>query len=164
MDLYANKKIKFTKNVLTGEELLTLTNKHSNKNNGFNLNNLGKKYYSTKNFKKDDKYLSYITPIKQQKSISKIINLTEQNKNSFSTMDIETIVINGKELPISISIKTKNITKIFIIDYNLLIQNVDNSLKDIWDKFFDFILVNCNKDVIFVHNLGNFDVFLFIKL
>jgi hypothetical protein len=59
MDLYANKKIKITKNTITGEDLLTLTNKHSYKNNGFNLGD-SKKYYSTKSFEKDDKYLSYI--------------------------------------------------------------------------------------------------------
>jgi hypothetical protein len=157
MDLYANKKIKITKNALTGEELLTLTNK---------------KFYSTNSSQKDDKYLSYITPIKEPKSISKVINLTEQNKNSFSAMDIETMDFNGKELPISISIKTKNISKIFLFllpeppkqrDNNKLLVELNNALRDLWDKFFDFILVNCNKDVIFVHNLGNFDGFFIYK-
>ena len=64
----------------------------------------------------DQKYLNYITPIKQPKSMSKVINIIEQNKSSFSSMDIETMEFNGQELPISISIKTKNISEIFIID------------------------------------------------
>ena len=33
-------------------------------------------------------------------------------------MDIETIEFNGKEIPISVSIKTANKLKIFIIDHN----------------------------------------------
>ena len=32
-----------------------------------------------------------------------------------------------------------------------------------WDVFFDFILKNCDKDVIFVHNLGHFDGFFIYK-
>jgi hypothetical protein len=141
--------------------------------------------------------------------MSKILPiLTNQTVKSFSAMDIETMDFNGKELPISISIKTKNITKIFIIDFKpcfrtsyksyfnpcsepcykpwikprfthnnqhcpLLFQNqeqnkfdnksLDKIVKDLWDKFFDFILLNCNKDVIFVHNLGNFDGFFIYK-
>lgn len=54
MDLYANKKIKITKNALTGEELVILTNKHLNndsilgKNNGSKIVFSGRKFYSTK--------------------------------------------------------------------------------------------------------------------
>ena len=29
--------------------------------------------------------------------------------------------------------------------------------------FFDFIILNCNKEVIFVHNLGSFDGFFIYK-
>jgi hypothetical protein len=220
MDLYANKKIKITKNALTGEELLNITNKHLVKNKDFNLKPfLSKKFYSTKSpfsayhclpdwletkehqasndndttlafdqprakvKEEDQKYLSYITPIKQPKSMSKVINLIEQNKSSFSSMDIETMEFNGQELPISISIKTKNISEIFIIDNSSacfkpvghtpscstshlndkLLVELNIALKDLWDKFFDFILVNCNKDVIFVHNLGSFDGFFIYK-
>jgi hypothetical protein len=79
------KKIKITKNALTGEELLTFTNKHSNKNNGFNLGKKKNFFYSTNSSQKDDKYLSYITPIKSKKP-NKIIYIL--NKNSFSVMDI----------------------------------------------------------------------------
>ena len=80
---------------------------------------LNKKFYSTTSSQKDDKYLSYITPIKPKK----VVKITDiPNKNSFSrgaiaargavAMDIETIAINGKEIPISILIKTRNISKI----------------------------------------------------
>ena len=154
----------------------------------------------------DDKYLSYITPINPRKP-SKITDI--QDKKTFSAMDIETMEFNGKELPISISIKTKNITKLFIIDLDFKLKpcfrpnfrpwykpcsrykpcyrpwfrpifrplgskplktprntskiDLNTKVKDLWDKFFDFILINCNKEVIFVHNLGNFDGFFIYK-
>src|SRR5271156_5371207 len=116
---------------MAGEELLTLTNKHSvceATNSGFNW---GKFFYSTNSSQKDDKYLSYITPIKPNK-ITDILN-----KNYFSAMVIETIGFNGKELPISIStiapgflqpghwralVKTRNISKIFIIDLDFKLR------------------------------------------
>jgi DNA polymerase type B, organellar and viral len=218
MDLYANKKIKITRNAVTGEELLTITNKQPIKNSGFNL---GKKFYSTKsnngiplvegynNSKKtNDKYLSYITPIKQPKSLAEVVSLRGQDKKSFSAMDIETIDFKGKELPVSISIKTRNITKIFTIDKcckfkpcfrpsfkpyfkpctkpcykpyftprfipnttrcrfcnksSLTRSKVNILVTDLWDKFFDFMLSNCNKDTIFVHNLGGFYGFFIYK-
>jgi hypothetical protein len=78
-------------------------------------------------------------------------------------MDIETIDIKGIEIPISISIKTKNKTEIFIINGEKLLNDLNTALKDLWDNFFYFILKNCNKDVIFVHNLGNFDGFFIYK-
>jgi hypothetical protein len=71
MDLYANKKIKITNNALTGSELITLRDKHSENNTALNLEkaSLNKRSYitSTKsNLKADnlqnDKYLTYITP------------------------------------------------------------------------------------------------------
>jgi len=36
-------------------------------------------------------------------------------------------------------------------------------IEELWIKFFDFIVLNCNKQVIFVHNLGNFDGFFIYK-
>jgi len=74
-------------------------------------------------------------------------------------MDIETIEYKGKEIPISISIKTENKLKIFIIDHNQLLVDEDIAIKELWNKFFEFIILNCNKKVIFVQNLGSFDGF-----
>ena len=157
MDLYANKKIKITKNTLTGEETLILTNKHSVKNNSMlslktfstftssSFRAEDKKFYSTNSnsssegplesrcFKKDDKYLSYITPIEPPKS--KIAPyLIDQNKKPFSAADIETMDFKGTEVPISISIKTQNKIEIFIIDSNCFNNagyNLDVGLKEL---------------------------------
>lgn len=120
-----------------------------------------KNFYSTK--VKDLKNDNYITPIKLKKE--------DINKSplSFSAMDIETLEINNKEIPVSISIKTKLTSKIFIIDQNKLTfskaneDNLNLQINELWDKFFDFILKFCDKDIIFVHNLGGFDGFFIYK-
>jgi hypothetical protein len=55
---------------------------------------LTKNFYSTKSnnsSQKEGKYLSYITPLKQPKSMSNIIPLIKQDKNPFAAMDIETM-------------------------------------------------------------------------
>jgi DNA polymerase type B, organellar and viral len=169
MDLYANKKIKITKNALTGTEILFLYEKGSDKISGlkFKKDSLNKKFYSTKATDKseNDKYLSYITPLKAKKSkaISKVINIQDKQKKPFSVMDIETMGLKGQEIPVSISIKTANILKLFVIDHSLLKIDVESAIKELWNNLFEFILLNCNKQVIFVHNLGSFDGFFIYK-
>lgn len=78
-------------------------------------------------------------------------------------MNIETLGFNDEEIPISISIKTENNLKLFIIDHTLLKIDVERGIKELWNNFFEFILINCNKHVIFVHNLGSFDGFFIYK-
>ena len=195
MDMYANKNIKITKNTLTGVELLTFNDKHSIKNSNFK--NLGKKFYSSKpnfskdNSKDDSKYLTHITPFKLKKTKPEskeidILDFITQDPKPFSGVDIETMAFNGKDYPISISIKTRNITKLFLIELKLKPKfrwykpqlgrsfgkiNLDYrfsnkiinlfelnlAVKKLWDKFFDFILLKCDKEVLFIHNLGKFD-------
>ena len=145
MDLYANKKIKITKNALTGSETFVLYNKHTNNIAGVKVtkDSLNKKFYSTKtnfntniktdeNLKKDN-YLSYITPLKprKSKSVSKVINVEDKPKKPFSVMNIETLGFNDEEIPISISIKTENNLKLFIIDHTLLKIDVERGIKEL---------------------------------
>ncbi len=183
MDLYANKKIKITKNALTGTEILFLYEKGSDQISGLKFkkdslntkfystkasdNSLNTKFYSTKasDNSKNDKYLSYIIPLKPKKSkaISKVLNIQDKQKKPFSVMDIETMGLNGKEIPVSISIKTANILKLFVIDHSLLKTDVESAVKELWNNFFELILSNCNKHVIFIHNLGSFDGFFLYK-
>lgn len=63
----------------------------------------------------------------------------------------------------SISIKTKNNLNLFIINQNLLKIDLERGIKELWNNFFDFIISNCNKQIIFAHNLGNFDGFFIYK-
>jgi hypothetical protein len=46
-------------------------------------------------------------------------------------MDIETIEFNDKEKPFSISIKTENELKLFLIDQNLLQIDVERAIKEL---------------------------------
>jgi DNA polymerase type B, organellar and viral len=157
MDNLTNKRIKISRSTIIGGGFL------GNKplKSGLHTNALLNRFYTTSN-KNTDKYLSYITPLKPNNKISKIINISNEGK-PFSAMDIETMEFNNKEIPICISIKTKNFNKIFLIDSSKLLNNLNRALEDLWDNFFDFILNNCNKEVIFVHNLGNFDGFFIYK-
>jgi|BogFormECP03_OM3_1039632.scaffolds.fasta_scaffold00822_2 hypothetical protein len=112
----------------------------------------------------DNKYLSFITPLKPKKSESKIINITTVGEGKpFSSMDIETMCTNNVEVPVCISITTKTVSKIFLIDPVKLIDDLNLAISELWNGFFDFILDNCNKEVIFVHNLGGFDGFFLYK-
>lgn len=74
-------------------------------------------------------------------------------------MDIETMELYVKEIPISFSIKTANNLKIFLIDHTKILIDLELAIKELWNKFFDFINLNCNKEVIFVQSLGSFDGF-----
>jgi hypothetical protein len=78
-------------------------------------------------------------------------------------MDIETINFKDEEIPISISIKTNHLLNIFIIDHHQLQMDLNNALNDLWNQFFNFILIICPNQVIFVHNLGIFDGFFIYK-
>jgi hypothetical protein len=49
-----------------------------------------------------------------------------------------------------------------LVDLNN-IQDLNDIQNDLWNKFSDFINFNCNKEVIFVHNLGSFVGFFLYK-
>ena len=103
-----------------------------------------KRSYSTIN------YNNFITPIP---------NIPTINEN-ISTMDIETMEIKGKQIPIVISLAYVNSgneieSKIFIIDHNL---EIDKAVNNLWLEVLNFIIKNNGYfKFIFVHNLGSFD-------
>lgn len=78
-------------------------------------------------------------------------------------MDIETIEFKGKEIPRILSIKPYKKLIIFIIDHNKILIDLEMGIKELWNKFFQFINLNCNKVVIFIHNLASFDGFCIYK-
>jgi hypothetical protein len=147
MDMYANKKIKFTKSSVDYKEKLFVSEKHLKKPPS-NQACLNKRFYTTNsnnpnphpNFKTKDKdklekniYLSYITPLKVRKSkpVSKVIDIQDKQKKPFSVSAIETLGYDGEEIPISISLKTANTLKFFIINHNLLNINVEQAIKEL---------------------------------
>lgn len=82
-----------------------------------------------------------------------------------STMDIETITFNNKQIPICISTSYNfNSNKLFLIEYNLLQTDMVKAVNNLWKNYFDFITKNTSYfENIFVHNLGSFDGYFLYK-
>jgi hypothetical protein len=118
------------------------------KTNTYNIKNNQKRNYHTK-----AKKINYITPLKKNKD-----DLNRQLKY-LSSMDIETMNYNGKQIPISISTAyAVNKSKLFIINKDVLLIDSEKAINDLWKEYLDFIINNHEYfENIFVHNLGSFD-------
>jgi hypothetical protein len=120
-----------------------------------NIKNNQKRYYHTnaKNKNKKINYINYITPLE---------NKISRQLKSLSTMDIETIDYNGKQIPIAISTAyAVNKSKLFLINRDLLLIDHDKAINNLWKEYLNFILDNSEYfKNIFVHNLGSFDGYL----
>lgn len=88
-------------------------------------------------------------------------------------MDIETINLNDKQVPIAISycydsiINTDDKPKpvgsdIFLINKELFNSDVDKAVIDLFKRYFDTI-EKLEPHTIFVHNLGTFDGYFILK-
>ena len=77
-------------------------------------------------------------------------------------MDVETIILNNTHIPIAISIAYNyNDKKLFLIDYDLLVLDIEKAVIKLWEEYFIFIQKNSKYfKHIFVHNLGSFDGYL----
>lgn len=138
MDNYLNKNIKINNR-----------SQLSKKNNTLQFHN--KRNYSTR--------INSISPIKNN-IITGICEL-------ISAMDIETIDYNGNQIPAAITLAyidggNQILSKIFLIDYNLLLVDKDLALNILWSDYISYITKNSIK-CIFVHNLGNFDGYFIYK-
>jgi hypothetical protein len=150
MDHLSNKHIKITRDAVTGRNILTITDKEvmsALKRRSIKSSLGNKKFYSTLNSIKNDKYLGYITPLKPEKDPNfPNLNINKPTTpKTFSAMDIETLGVNpcqgtgGKEIPIAISIRssvnpcqgTGSRTKIFLIDHNLLINDLNLAINNV---------------------------------
>jgi DNA polymerase type B, organellar and viral len=106
---------------------------------------LGHRSYSTGYVKKSN---LAITPIK-----------VDKETNNFATMDIETMNVNGTQIPVAISTCNgfkKSSSKLFVIDHVLLKSDPTLAVNNLWKEYFDYI-INKGDVLIFAHNLGNFD-------
>ena len=78
-------------------------------------------------------------------------------------LDVETISINNVQIPIAISFayRFKNRLNSFVmmIDYNLLLENKELAIQNLWNDLFDKLksLQISNELFIYSHNLGGFD-------
>jgi len=89
--------------------------------------------------------------------------------NGIIAMDIETVNINGEQIPVSICLSHfdnngKPVTEFQMADIDLLRVETDLALYNLWKNVFDYIkTINLNKPTIFCHNLGSFDGFYIYK-
>ena len=138
---------------------------------------LFKRYYSTGN--SIDQLL--ISPrIKNKKELNDIndgLISPYEIKNPpsikpFGTMDVETMNINNKQVPIAISMcfsmpfdpncKTEPKTRFFIINRKLLKVDVHKAVLDLFTRYFKYV-AQLPPHTIFVHNLGSFDGYFILK-
>ena len=164
IDSIDNKDIKLTSTAINNKNKDVLNKSISSSTSGYDKINILpslKRYYHS-NSVSTGEFKNNIKPLKNG-----ILN--KEICEDISTMDIETISFNGKQIPICITV-CYNFTKskLFLIDNDLLLTDLNTALNKLWNDFFNFI-TSTNKDYfknIFVHNLGSFDgYFLFyIKL
>lgn len=116
--------------------------------NTYNIKNNQQRNYHTK-----VKKINYIRPIKKKKD-----DLNKPLKY-LSSMDIETMNYNDKQIPISISTAYHiNKSKLFLINKDVLLIDSEKAINDLWKEYLDFIIKNHDYfENIFVHNLGSFD-------
>ena len=100
--------------------------------------------------------------------------LKQKSVKPIFTMDLETISINGIEVPVAISScgwhNELLVNKIFLIDHILVQTNQELAVKQLWSKYFSYLedVVNTeitivDKLTIFAHNLGGFDGYFLYK-
>ena len=97
------------------------------------------------------------------KSSNNYQNITRLKKlcsapKPFTTMDIETINVNGLQKPFLISCRVTSQVKSFITT-----DLSEKGIERIWQQYFTYLFSRAtnNSNIIFVHNLGRFDgVFL----
>ena len=142
-------------------------------------NDTGKRAYSTKlpntnsklnTIMKDPKPVNkqggFITPLKIKPSH---IDPTNPIK-AFGTMDIETINLNNKQIPIAITSayqeyadhETKPKSRLFLINRQILDRNSDRAVLDLFTRYFNYV-EKLRPHTVFVHNLGSFDGYFIMK-
>jgi hypothetical protein len=83
-------------------------------------------------------------------------------------MDIETIKFYNTQVPIAISSCYAKESKVFVVDHVLLQSNTELALKQLWNKYFNYLetiynKLEVDKLTIFAHNLGDFDGYFLYK-
>ena len=108
----------------------------------------------------------FITPLKVNLSNVSSVNPIKD----FGTMDIETINVNNKQIPIAISMAWSKLAdvkavpncKLFLINRQIFTKNMDRAVLDLFTRYFDFVS-KLPPHTIFVHNLGSFDGYFIMK-
>ena len=90
--------------------------------------------------------------------------------SNLASSDLETMEINGVQVPVFITYVNKLERKSFMIDNVLLKTNQELALDKLWREYFDYIcqfhvLADYPEiiDTLFFHNLGSFDGYFLYK-
>jgi hypothetical protein len=152
VDKFANRSLKIDpRNVLSQTGLQSFVKKSTVNQKGFNENI--KRFYATS--AKD-----LVSSDKKIKSLFEMSKLVPQKKYiDFGTADIETVTVNGYQVPIAISCCYNNELSYFMVDplvFQLSDEAREIAVKDMFRKFFYYTLAD-DVHKIFFHNLGSFD-------
>lgn len=101
-----------------------------------------------------------------QKRVEKLNN---SSTAYFAASDLETMEIDGVQIPVLITYVNKFGRKSFMIDPTLLKLNKDLALRFMWEEYFEYLISfnntkkGKNVNTIFFHNLGSFDGYFIYK-
>lgn len=90
----------------------------------------------------------------------------EKLKGSITTVYIETIELNGVQIPVLIGLAFGDQFTSFIIDKSVLKTDVDLAVQNLMSEFFNYIIQDAalfKIKNIFAHNLGGFDGYFIYK-
>ena len=90
-------------------------------------------------------------------------NIKNKLRN-FSVIDIETINIGGRQIPVLLShYNPVTGSKLFVVNYNYLKNSeYEKAIKSLFTKYFKF-LIKSKISLVFAHNLGGFDGYFLFK-
>lgn len=113
--------------------------------------------------------LKQISPITRKFEYKNLNSFGEPIIRGFACMDIETMEINGIQIPVAISyIRATRVTsqtikkKLFLIDPILLREDPELAAKYLFLKLLQY-LSDITSHTIYVHNLGSFDGYFIFK-
>ena len=174
-DELKNKHIKITSKATGGGEIISSLIHFSNtatyyyggykllNHNPYYINNLLKNYgfrsYNTKSYKPS------IKPYSQKR----VEILNNSSTAYFAASDLETMEIDGVQIPVLITYVNKFERKSFMIDPTLLKLNKDLALRFMWEEYFEYLISfnntkkEGNVNTILFHNLGSFDGYFIYK-
>ena len=106
-------------------------------------------------------------PLIKPFSEKRIETLNNSTIANLAASDLETMEIDGVQVPILITYVNKFERKSFLINHILLKEDKDLALRLMWREYFDYVISfdhsRNNVNTIFFHNLGSFDGYFVYK-
>ena len=165
-DVFVNKKVQI--NTLSKLSEDTNSDNKSLLTRPINSNPLVKRELHTTAVKYNSNIKTAPKPIKRN-TISPLVRKPKSMK-AIHAMDLETVDYNGKQVPVLITFfNGVNPDKSMAFQINERAYSnpslLENYVSGMWDNFIEYIHTTCKdkKNIIFLHNLGNFDGYFLFK-